>query len=1009
MNTPKTTSLKVLLCLFLICCLSPLQASNRGPVIWDEANETITTDTGEAFIGVDFFIDIYDIADMKAKESDYEAYLKDLITENDANVVRIAPWMGYWEDIDSSSYWYDTHLNDLSYAIGKVVQWADELNAYAVISYGPMSDYVRANAFFDDVAVGYSSDTHVLFEVTSNPDISLSRLKLDRVDSHLANVAPNTHVIYEPTRQWERRRQADQFRKYGAITFPERVATAGAVADYIDSLVPAIDYVIETTLPATTSNRWDSVSGVALDETLSTADFDSLTFEIKAQIPQSYWVYLRDSGNNDLGAHYNTYTGDAWNTVTLNSSDFGTLGSGEIASVQFFIGNDPSYDDHSGNVFYFDNLSLSDGSVQYSEALGAVDEAGSGWTSVGYNQDSVSITRELADNPVTIGYAYKAELNVASPANRWDSVPALILENSFARDDFESISFDVKADTNQGFWVYLRNGNSKDALNHFSTYAFEEWTRITLSKSDFGESSGCTDDGDCNISELHFFIGYDASNDSTPENAFYFDNIVVTSSSGEEQGERGATDAVGTGWFEKGYGITGSIVERIEEGDNTTPPLTEVLYDIEYARIGGTDYYVSPEGNDSNDGLTIETAVLTPQVGADKLSAGDKLIVMPGEYYTPGYGTSISISESGTPDNWISIEAFEPGTAHFIVRGPYGVVADGAAYLRVKGLKISGLADTLTPDEAEALREVNWYAEGLVGVGIGTESREVDGTYYYPHHLIIEDNHIFNMSAGGIAMKRADYILIKGNLVHNNAYYNVWAPSGISVWENHNHDDATDKYRTVITGNISYGNYNYFNFYASSSPELQETVTDGNGIIIDALAIDQGYTGDGLVGIYSGRTLIENNITYNNGGRGINLYASDNIDIIHNVSYNNSQHPDIGSESVFGNVKNVRMYNNILYVDAGENTFEEYLSSNIDVSHNIIVKDGEFTDDDRLGLASDTIYDSAQFVDELNFDFNLMPSSPAIDAGTDILKSFEDINGIPRPLGGAADIGVYEQ
>ena len=1001
MNTLIKMMSKYCLLALLACFVTQSFASNRGPVIWDEDAKEVYTDTNEAFVGVDFYVDIYDIEHMRANESAYEGYLKQLITDSNANVVRIAPWIGYWEDITSDSYWYQRHIDDLQYAISKATQWADELNSYALISYGPTADYVSNKAFWDLMAPNYASQTHVMFQVTSDPSTSFSRLRLDRVEAHLASIAPNTHRLYEPTPLWERRRSAEQFTKYGNISFPARVETAAAVEDYIVSSQLQVDYVIETTVPTTTSNRWDSVSGMAFEQSVAASDFTQLSFEIKAQSEQSYWVYLRDASGQDLGAHYNTYATQDWGTVTLTASDFGSISAGDIASVQFFIGNDAQYDQSSGNIFYFDNLVVSDANAQYNLERGRVDEQGTGWTEIGYNQDSVSITREQADNPVLIGYAMKFELNAGTPQNRWDSVSGMVLESAFSVTDFDSLSFDVKADTGQSFWVYLRDENGQDIGAHYNTYAPDDWTTITLRATDFNSASVA------DIASIQFFIGYDANNDSNVNNAFYFDNLVVNSNAGEQQGERGKTDVNGTGWFELGYGIIRSVVERIEEGE-VSPPPTEVAYDIEYVRTSGTDYYVSPQGDDNNDGLSIASAVKTPQVGADKLSAGDKLIIMPGDYETGGYGTMIDLRASGTSDNWISIEAYETGTSNFVVRGEYGVVFNGASYVRVKGLNISGLAATLTPDEAEAKRVLNWYSEGLVGVGIGSESRKVGDDYLFPHHLIIEDNHIFNMSAGGIAMKRADYMLIKNNLVHNNAYYNVWAPSGITVWENHNHDDNTQTYRTVITGNTSYENYNYFKFFASSSPELADSYTDGNGIIIDALAIDQGYLNDGLSGVYSGRTLIENNLSYNNGGKGINLYASDNVDVVHNVSYANGKHPEIDGEFALGNVKNVRVYNNIIQVAAGESVFIEYQSQNLDISHNIIVKDGAFTGDDNLSLTTNTIYEVPQFVDKVNFDFNVMPSSPAIDAGTDKLNSFEDITGSPRPQGSAVDIGAFE-
>ena len=996
-----TFSMLMLSCfVWVISSHNNANASVSGPVVYDEQQQQIFTAQGDALVGVDFFLDIYDLQNMQENEADFEGYFKHLIQSSGANTIRVAPWIKYWEFSQEGTNGYDQHLEELTFALDRAVQWSNEAGVYLTISYGPIEDFDKAIQFWEIFASRYSHQQNIIIENGMQGRVSSQARLLGNLQESIQDIAPNMHQIYTFPERWHRSRYISGFLANGSIDFGARVDTASAVADYVLNRRPEIDYAVKVTLPTDTSNRWDSVSGMRLNTPVNIDDFSKLSFEVKSDNAQSFWVYLRTEGNADVANHFNTFSQQDWTTVELNASDFGIASFADVASIQFFIGNDANFDNHNGNNFYFDNLVFesTDGTTQVNP--GFVFEDGQGWLDVGYNQTSQAITREEADTPVIVGYAIKSTTRLeCCPGNRWNSVAGMTFEFPFDSAEFADITFDVKAEQSQGYWVYIRDENGNDLYNHFNTYATQDWQTVSLDINDFNLA------GAGQVSSVQFFIGTDVNSDSFETNSFYFDNVVVNSTNGEQQGERGTTDAQGTGWYDVGYGMTNEVVERNESPTGPAGP-REVIYNIEYTRTGGTNYYVSPNGDDNNDGLSEQTPFRTPQVGANMLGAGDTLMLMPGYYETGVYGTMIDLTASGTPANWISIEALIPGTVEFKVRGNYGVVINGGAYVRVKGLIIEGLANTLTPEEATALKDENWYAEGLVGVGIGTETRELDGEFLFPHHVIFEDNKVSFMSGGGIGTKRADYILIRNNVVHNNGYYSVWAQSGISVWENSNFDDDTEAYRTVITGNVSYENYNYFKFEASNDPNIADSFTDGNGIIIDALAIDQGFLNDGLEGVYSGHTLVENNIVYGNGGKGINLYASDNIDIIHNVSYQNGTHPEIDGEIALGQVANVRMYNNIVDVDANESVFFAYLTSNIDVSHNLIVKEGGL--DGSANLADNTVEASPMFNDATNYDFGLQIQSPAIDAGTDLIKSFVDKNGVPRPQGLAVDIGAYE-
>uniref|UniRef100_UPI003B5CD061 choice-of-anchor Q domain-containing protein n=1 Tax=Shewanella gaetbuli TaxID=220752 RepID=UPI003B5CD061 len=1150
-------------------------AEQRGAVQYEKETQSLLTDDNQPLIGASFVLDLYDIDAMKLNESDYEAYFKSLVIEQGANAIRIAPWIGYWEHIDHDSQWYQTHLDNLHYFIDTTTKWAEESGAYAVLSYGPANDLDRAKAFWDIFAAQYKDESHVIFEVTTDEYVRFGRLKLGQLHKHLKAIAPSTHKLYSFAESREQSNVAIRFSQYGKVDFAEVQNTYQAIQDFIiEKESPKQDYAIKSTL-GNSVNRWESVAGMSLSNSIPVNDISSVTFDIKADTPQSYWVYLRDAGGNDLANYFNGFATDGWSTITLSRDDFGTVAEGEVASVQFFIGYDANYDTSSTNVFHFDNISLSSVDGNYIESHGSVDETGTGWLTIGYGQTSVVYDKNSPDEPVSDETDYVVQADVAGTVNRWDSVQGMSLEtpisfadltalhvtvkaknaqsfwvylrdendsdiatyyNAEALEDWSSISlstgdfglsglpetlissvqffigldntdnhssntfffddlvvessqgevqgsrgtvnelgtgwnvgygklttivtqeqadavidygdsyairsqipgvfgnrwdsitglaledsahidelryisFDVKADVRQGYWVYLRDENDVDIGAHYNTTAGTEWQTVILRPSDFNRSSLA------DIASIQFFIGA-AEGDTSANNAFYFDNISVVGMNGGVEGSRGRTDEFGTGWFELGYGHTNTVIQRDPASESIlTPPPTVVAYDIQYQRIGGTDYYVSPEGDDNNDGLSSSTPFQDPQTAADRAGPGDRILLMPGTYVSGHYSSVINLANSGTADNWISIEPLEPNTVHFDVNGNIGVVLTGAAYVRVKGLKMKGIADTLTPVEAESLRLENPYSIGLVGNGIGTETKQLpSGENAFPHHIIIEENYISWMSGGCIGTKRADYILIRNNEVHHCGLYNIWAQSGISVWENFNYDDNVDTYRTVITGNRSYSNYNHFKFYASSDATTADSYTDGNGIIIDALAINQGYLNDGADGVYTGRTLIENNLVYDNGGKGINIYASDNIDVIHNVSYKNGQHPEIPGEIALGDTANVRMLNNIIYADASEPVFFAYQTQNILIDNNIIYKDISLDASfDNTNMATNTIEGidpllSSPDTQDENADFTLLNDSPAIDAAvTTELVNHIDFNGLPRPQGLAADIGAYEQ
>ena len=174
-------------------------------------------------------------------------------------------------------------------------------------------------------------------------------------------------------------------------------------------------------------------------------------------------------------------------------------------------------------------------------------------------------------------------------------------------------------------------------------------------------------------------------------------------------------------------------------------------------------------------------------------------------------------------------------------------------------------------------------------------------------------------------------------------------------------------------------------------------VTEGHGIMLDTSSIDNVA--------YQGKALISNNLVYNNGGAGIQIFKGENpVDIVNNTLYQNSLELSTG-EIFINSAKNVQVSNNIMYASDGSSASSIANSSNYSFDNNLAyngVLKGTGT--------GNVLNKNPLFVDAANHDFSLKPGSPAIDAGSNALNSITKITPLDGDGNGnvLTDIGAYE-
>ena len=375
----------------------------------------------------------------------------------------------------------------------------------------------------------------------------------------------------------------------------------------------------------------------------------------------------------------------------------------------------------------------------------------------------------------------------------------------------------------------------------------------------------------------------------------------------------------------------------------TSPPkavATEGSFEQLEPQATGTTYYVAGTGNDANNGLSRDAAFRTLQHAADLTQPGDTVLVMSGTYTKPGPQTNVlQINRSGEPDNYIRYKAFPGQTPRIKLSDNYAGIQINAAYIVVEGFTVEGDVPNLSADEAmrRALLPPEQKSEALDnslfnGSGIFAYPKEDRS----PHHLIIRNNHVFNCPATGIAANGADYVRIENNLVHNNSYYSAYATSGVSFYQTRGVDASTAA-KMFIRGNVIYGNENKVPFWFSNENNpSQRVITDGNGVIIDDGRNTQSIVGDASVA-YKGTTVITNNLVYGNGGRGVNVYSSDNVKIRYNTTYQNARAVSsaIGSELSIGDASHVQFVSNIVVARSDRKLLGSYNTSKVTFTNNL--------------------------------------------------------------------------
>jgi len=412
-----------------------------------------------------------------------------------------------------------------------------------------------------------------------------------------------------------------------------------------------------------------------------------------------------------------------------------------------------------------------------------------------------------------------------------------------------------------------------------------------------------------------------------------------------------------------------------------------------------TTYFVSPSGDDNNDG-TEDNPFRTIQEAVDTAQSSGIIYIKSGTYKE-----RISFNHSGRVNHPIVMKNFEHDIV--IIDGSnitwnvsWGGLLDFSevSYIDISGLEIINsthagvFLDNCHHITIEDSKTNNTYSSGI-GVwyshDVRVQNNEVslacnDGgeeciSIVDSYQVVVDHNEVHHNGPGseggeGIDIKQGSHdVTVSHNEVHHlNKRIGLYTDS----WNAHT-------YNIVFDGNVVHDCTNFGMAIASELGGLIEHVTFMNNIIY------HNFDGGMAVGGWTaeGQTVASNPIRH--------------INIINNTIYDNRNSD--GLYIANPDVKDIKVYNNIIGKNGDsqiniENTPLSEVSLNANLVEGITGHYGE----------KNQIVANPLFVDAKNGDFHLKANSPAINSGISNSVTIHDFDGNKRPKDAILDIGAYE-
>lgn len=370
----------------------------------------------------------------------------------------------------------------------------------------------------------------------------------------------------------------------------------------------------------------------------------------------------------------------------------------------------------------------------------------------------------------------------------------------------------------------------------------------------------------------------------------------------------------------------------------------------------------------------------TIQACANVIVAGQTCLVYPGTYAERVW----ILNKTGTEQQKITFKSATQQEA-FVSSG-FGLRT--SKYIVIDGFKIT--SDLRGWDERQ---------------GIYVRSSDCD-------HLTLINNYIYDIKAGD-AIEGGPYCIISNNTMYKVAA-GIVANTGCVVennkverlydWLMDGYYHVDNDYSRFFGDSVTFrGNYYYGTDRSETGTSHVDCLqtfdtngTTGTNLLFEnniCFVFSQAMMLEGTVLHQNQNYTIRNNIFAHGGAWGIRAKEIYNLNIYNNIFYDITYGAASLADGSTGSV-----YNNIFHTIGAASTNT--------TDYNLFYNSGRLP---SVVGTHDILDTDPLLADVLNNNFNLLPGSPAIDAGKNLAGIVDtDINGNSRPRGSGWDIGAYE-